>query len=178
MKLKNILIAMGLSGALIGMAHAAPSSTNIVSKKITLTAQINDAMFVSKADGTTWYETEELEPLDQTQKAFSKTLPIRVWTKNSEFNVSLAQPLKMSNGTYEMTNTTVSIFHAGGEGAVTFGKPLKVTQTVAGNGGYDEVHNLKISAKAPTKTETGPSTDGSYSGDLVMLFEPVAASGN
>ncbi|WP_025126721.1 CS1 type fimbrial major subunit [Pseudomonas sp. PH1b] len=177
MKLKHILIAMGLSGALIGMAQAAPASSNTVSKKITLTAQINDAMFVSKADGSTWYETEELEPVDYTQKAFSKTLPIRVWTKNSEFNVSLAQPLKLSNGSYEMTNTTVSISHSGGEAAVTFGTPLKVTQTVVANGGYDEVHSLKIGAKAPIKTATGPSTNGSYSGELVMLFEPVAATG-
>lgn len=175
MNFKVALIAVGLSTMLAGMVQAAPLGENTVSKKITLTAQINDAMFVSKSDGSTWYSTEALEPVDYTQKAFSKTLPVRVWTKGSEFNVSLAQPLKMSNGVYEMTGANVTIGHAGGDSAVTFGAPLKVTQTTAGNGGFDEIHNLKVAVTAPVKTATGPSTNGSYSGDLVMLFEPVAA---
>lgn len=177
MNFKVALIAVGLSSVLVGMAQAATVPANTVSKKITLTAQINDAMFVSKTDGSTWYGTEELAADDYTQKAFSTTLPIRVWTKGSEFNVSLAQPLKMSNGVYEMTGAKVTMGHSGGDSAVTFGAPLKVTQTVTGNGGFDEIHNLKVDVKAPVKTATGPSTNGSYSGDLVMLFEPVAAVG-
>jgi len=177
MNFKVALIAVGLSAALAGLAQAAPVDAQSVSKKITLTAQINDAMFVSKPDGSTWYATEALEPDDYTQKSFSKSLPIRVWTKNSEFNISLAQPLTLSNGSYEMASTGVKITHGSGDSAVVFGAPVKVTQTATGNGGFDEIHNLNITATAPVKSASGPSTNGSYSGDLVMLFEPVAASG-
>ena len=167
MNFKVALIALGLSTALVGMVQAAD---NTVSKKITLTAQINDALFVSKPDGSTWYGTEALEATDYTQKKFSKTLPVRVWSSNDEFNVSLAQPLKMSNGTYEMTNAVVGL----DEQTINYGAPLSVTQTVAGVGGYDQIHNLNISVDAPVKTGSA-GTNGSYSGDLVMIFEPVAS---
>ena len=167
MNFKVALIALGLSTAMVGMVQAAD---NTVSKKITLTAQINDALFVSKPDGSTWYGTEELEAADYTQKKFAKTLPVRVWSTNDEFNVSLAQPLKLTNGNYEMTNAVVDL----GDQAVTYGATLSVTQTTAGVGGYDQVHNLAISVDAPTKVGS-VSTNGSYSGDLVMIFEPVAA---
>lgn len=165
MQLNKILLALGLAGALVGMAHAAP-----VSKSITLTAQINDAIFVSKPDGSTWYGTEALEPADYTQRKFSKTLPIRVWTKTANFNVSLSQPLKMSNGHYEMTGATVNFTHAGGETALEHGKPQKITQVVAGLNGFDEIHNLEISVNSPTQA-AGDNTNGSYNGELVMLFE-------
>ncbi|MDF3202858.1 CS1 type fimbrial major subunit [Pseudomonas sp. 1912-s] len=173
-KINVVFIAMGLSGFLLGGAQAATLPAKPLSKKITLTAKINDSIFVSKPDGSTWYGTEELESVDYTQKEFTKTLPIRVWSKIADFNLTLAQPLKMTNGSYEMADASVSISHVGGEGSVVFGKSLKVTQVVAGNGGFDEVHNLKISAKAPLKT--GASTEGTYSGDLVMIFEPSAGA--
>lgn len=168
MKLNKILFAIGLAAMVAGTANAAS-----VNKKITLTAQINDAIYVSKPDGSSWYGTEELEANNHTQTAFSKTLPIRVWTKEPNFNVSLAQALKISSGVYEMPNAKVKITHGGGEGEVEFGKDLKITQTVQGNGGFDEIHNLNISVDAPTQVAGGPSTNGSYSGDLVMLFEPA-----
>ena len=167
MNFKVALIALGLSGALVGMAQAAD---NTVSKKITLTAQINDALFVSKADGSTWYGTEELAANNHTQTSFSKTLPVRVWSSADDFNVTLAQPLKMSNGAYEMTNAAVSL----NAKPLTYGSALTVDQTVAGVGGYDQIHQLAVSVKAPTKVGT-VSTNGSYSGDLVMLFEPTPA---
>ena len=166
MNFKVALIALGLAGALVGTVQAAD---NTVSKKITLTAQINDGLFVSKADGSTWYGTEELVANDHTQASFSKTLPVRVWSTADDFNVTLAQPLKMSNGAYEMTNAAVSV----DEKALAFGTALTIEQTVAGVGGYDQVHELAINVDAPTKSESGPSTNGSYSGDLVMLFEPT-----
>ena len=166
MNFKVALIALGLAGALVGTVQAADNS---ISKKITLTAQINDGLFVSKADGSTWYGTEELVANNHTQTSFSKTLPVRVWSTADDFNVTLAQPLKMSNGTYEMANAVVSM----GEQALTFGSPITVEQTVAGVGGYDQIHDLAINVDAPTKSATGPSTNGSYSGDLVMLFEPT-----
>ncbi|QVN20273.1 CS1 type fimbrial major subunit [Burkholderia pyrrocinia] len=173
MKLSKLVLAMGVTTALFGMAHTAQADT--VSKKITLTAQINDGIFVSKPDGSTWYGTEELNATDYTQAKFEKTLPVRVWSKNADFNVSLAQPLKMSSGRYEMKNAKVSLSGNSGDAEVTFGAVQKITQVTAGNGGFDEIHNLKINVDAPTQIGTN-STNGSYSGDLVMVFEPVAAA--
>ncbi|MDR0240946.1 MAG: fimbrial protein [Burkholderia sp.] len=174
MKLNKLVLALGVTSALFGVAHTAQADT--VSKKITLTAQINDAIFVSKPDGSTWYGTEELQANDHTQSKFSKTLPVRVWTKNADFNVSLAQPLKMSNGQYEMQNAKVTIGSAAGESEVKFGAVQKITQTTAVTGGYDEIHDLKINVDAPTQVTGKASTNGSYSGDLVAVFEPLAAA--
>lgn len=172
MKLNKILIALGFAGAFAGafagLANAAP-----VSKSITLTAQINDAIFVSKPDGSSWYGTEELEAKDHTQKEFTKTLPIRVWTSSASFRISLAQPLRLSSGPYQMLDPSVFLTHAGGDVIVPFGSTATINQTAADGGGFDEVHNLKISVKSPSPTAKGPSTNGSYSGELVMLFEPL-----
>ncbi|MFJ2362208.1 CS1 type fimbrial major subunit [Pseudomonas sp. NPDC087697] len=175
MKISQLLLALGMGSVLVGTVVAAPLPTNTVSKKITLTAQINDAIFVSKPDGSTWYGTEELDADNYQQKKFSKTLPVRVWTKNADFNVSLAQPLKMSNGSYEMPNAKVSLDSVQGEKVLSFGNAQKITQVVSTADGYDEIHDLNISVDAPAKVGT-LSTNGSYSGDLVMLFEPVAAA--
>lgn len=175
MKYSKLILALGMGSVLISAAYAAPLPTNTVSKKITLTAQINDAIFVSKPDGSTWYGTEELDANDYKQKKFSKELPVRVWTKNPDFNVSLASPLKMSNGNYEMPNALISLGSAQGDKNVTFGAAQKITQTIKTADGFDEIHNLKINVDAPAQIGT-LSTNGSYSGDLVMLFEPVAAS--
>lgn len=173
MKLNKLVLTLGASAALFGMAHTAQAAS--VSKKITLTAQVNDGIFVSKPDGSSWYGQEELEANDYTQSQFSKTLPIRVWTKNGDFNISLAAPLKMSNGNYEMKNAKVALTHVAGESDVTFGAQQKITQHVAGNGGFDEIHNLKVSVDAPTQVGS-LGTNGSYSGDLLVVFEPVAAA--
>lgn len=167
MNFKVALIALGLSTAMVGMVQAAD---NTVSKKITLTAQINDALFVSKPDGSTWYGTEELAANDHTQTSFSKTLPVRVWSTSDNFEVSLAQPLKMSSGAYEMVNAALTLDNQ----VLEFGSVLTVDQTVEGVSGYDQVHELAISVDAPTKVGA-VSTNGSYSGDLVMLFEPTPA---
>jgi len=174
MKLRKLVLAMGVTTALFGIAHTAQAES--VSKKITLNAQISDGIFVSKPDGSTWYGTEELDANDYTQAKFSKTLPIRVWTKNSDFNISLSQQLKLSNGHYEMKNPTVTLSSQKGDAEVKFGAAQKITQTTTGNGGFDEIHNLKINVDSPTQVAGAASTNGSYSGDLVMLFEPVAAA--
>ncbi|MBC9908008.1 MULTISPECIES: fimbrial assembly protein [Achromobacter] len=172
MKLNKILIALGLAGAFAGVAHAATPAEKTVTKSITLTAQINDAIFVSKPDGSTWYGTEELEPADYRQLTFSKTLPIRIFSKTAGINVKLSQPLKMSNGHLEMTNAQVILTHAAGDQVLAYDKPNKITQVVQGNGGFDEIHNLEISVDSPQQTN-GQPTNGSYSGNLVMLFEPA-----
>ncbi|UVE69756.1 fimbrial protein [Burkholderia pyrrocinia] len=174
MKLSKLILALGVSGALFGLAQTAQADA--VSKKITLTAQINDAIFVSKPDGSTWYGTEELTPTDYSQTRFTKVLPVRVFTKSPDFNVSLAQPLKMSSGAYEMKEAKVTLSSQAGPQEVKFGDVQKITQTTSGNGGFDETHNLTIDVKAPSQVGQ-ISTNGSYSGDLVMVFEPVAASG-
>lgn len=173
MKLNKILIALGLAGAFAGVAHAAP-----VTKTITLTAQIHDAIFVSKPDGSTWYGTEELDAKDYKQMEFSKTLPIRIWTKiASGVNVQLARPLQMSNGLYQMTDAKVTMSNSNGLAPVEvkFGTEGKIAQTTkAADGSYDDLHDLKIFVKAPIKAANSTaSTNGSYSGDLVLLFEPV-----
>lgn len=168
MKLSKVLIAFGLAGAFASVAHAAN-----VTKSITLKAQIHDAIFVSKPDGSTWYGTEELNAKDYKQTEFTKTLPIRVWTKNVNFNVQLDKPLQLSNGIFQMTDATVSISHSGGTADVKYGTPATVTQVAQTSDGYDEVHDLKISVKAPVKAANSKAdTNGSYSGDLVLLFEP------
>ncbi|MBN3823260.1 fimbrial assembly protein [Burkholderia sp. Ac-20384] len=178
MKLSKLVLAMGVTTALFGMAHTAQAETasNTVSKKITLTAQINDALFVSKPDGSTWYGTEELSATDYTQKNFEKSLPVRIWSSNADVNVSLAQPLKMSSGKFEMKGVKVELSSNAGDTEVKFGKAQTIKQVSGAVGNYDEVHNLKISAAAPD-APVGVSTNGSYSGDLVMVFEPVAAAG-
>ncbi|KVD41209.1 fimbrial assembly protein [Burkholderia ubonensis] len=174
MKFRKLVLALGITGALFGVAHTAQADPS-VSKKITVTAQINDAMFVSKPDGSSWYATEELAPSDYKQTKFSKTVPVRVWSKNAEFNVSLAQPLKLSNGKYEMKNAKVTMGSTAGDAEVKFGSVQKITQTTAGNGGFDEVHDVTIDVESPEQVGN-LSTNGSYSGDLVLVFEPVAAA--
>ena len=169
MNFKVALIALGLSGALAGVVQAADGS---ISKKITLTANINDGLYVSKPDGTAWYSTEELAANNYTQTSFSKQLPVRVWSTANDFNVTLAQPLKMSNGTYEMSNAVVSM----GEDVISFDSPVTIKQTIAGVGGYDQIHNVDINVDAPTKAAKGPSTNGSFSGVLVLLIEPTPSA--
>ncbi len=177
MKIRKLVLALGASSALAGIAHAGQVSTEAVVKKITLTAHIGDSIFVSKPDGSTWYGTVELDADDYTQQTFNKTLPIRVWTKNPDFTVTLAHPLKLSNGSYEMANAQVVLTSAGGTSVVAPGATSKITQVKQAEGGFDEVHDLKIRVAAPARTGAA-STNGSYGGDLVLLFEPTASSGD
>ncbi|MEB7861189.1 fimbrial protein [Raoultella ornithinolytica] len=164
MNLSKIILALCLGSTLVSIAHAAP-----VSKKIMLTAQINDAIFVSKPDGSTWYSTEELYADDYKQTHFSRTLPVRVYSTKADFNVSLAQPLQMLNGALMLQNPSV-VF---GAADFTHGSK-KITQTTPGAdaGTFDQTYELKIGVDGPT-VATGESRNGSYSGELVMLFEPA-----
>lgn len=165
--MKKILLSVVATAILsTGMAHAA----NGVKKEITIVANINDAIFVSKPDGSTWYDKEELFAKDYTQTEFaSNDLPVRVYTTDNEVNVSLVQPLTINRADGAQLSNVVVNF-AGK--TVVQGTPLKVMQTTTAPGGYDNTYTLKIDAKAPTNA-TG-STNGSYQGELVMLFEPKA----
>ena len=164
--MKKILLSVVAAAVLsTGMAHAAG-----INKEIAIVANINDAIFVSKPDGSTWYDKEELFAKDYTQTSFaSNDLPVRVYTTDTEVNVSLVQPLTVARADgAQLSNVAVSF--AGK--AVAQGTPLKITQTTTAPGGYDNTYTLKITANAPTNA-TG-STNGAYQGDLVMLFEPKA----
>ncbi|KWE46267.1 fimbrial assembly protein [Burkholderia ubonensis] len=178
MDIGKLILALGVSGALAGIAHAGQPSTQAVVKKITLTAHIGDSIFVSGPDGSASYDMVELTADDNTQKTFSKTLPIRVWTKSPDFTVTLARPLRLVNGHDEMTNARVTLTAVDGTSVVATDSVRTVTQVRPGDGGgFDEIHNLKISANAPARNGAARA-NGSYSGDLVLLFEPTAASGD
>ncbi|WP_260463967.1 hypothetical protein [Burkholderia sp. Bp8963] len=88
----------------------------------------------------------------------------------------LMQPLKLSNGNYEMTHAKVALTSNAGDAEIAQGAPRKVTQVKLGSDGYDEVHNLKISVDVPIR-QGAVSTNGSYSGGLVLMFEPAASAG-
>ncbi|WP_431823944.1 CS1 type fimbrial major subunit [Burkholderia sp. F1] len=153
-------------------------SLQAVVKKITLTAHVGDSIFASWPDGSASYGVVELTADDNTQKTFSKTLRIRVWTKSPDFTVTPARPLRLSNGHDEMTNAKVTLTGADRTSVVAPDTVRKVTQVRPGDGGgIDEIHNLKISANAPARNGAARA-NGSYSGDLVLLFEPTAASGD
>ncbi|MHA7848229.1 CS1 type fimbrial major subunit [Serratia sp. D1N4] len=165
--MKKILLSVVATAILsTSMAQAADG----VKKEITIVANINDAIFVSKPDGSTWYDKEELFAKDYTQTEFaSNDLPVRVYTTDNEVNVSLVQPLTVARADgAQLSNVAISF--AGKP--VVQGTPLKVTQTTTAPGGYDNTYTLKINAKAPTNA--AGTTNGSYQGDLVMLFEPKA----
>ncbi|WP_199063797.1 hypothetical protein [Serratia sp. ASV30] len=52
------------------------------------------------------------------------------------------------------------------------GASTEIKQTEKSGSEYDQVYNLNINLDAPVEAN-GLSTGGNYSGDLVMLFEPV-----
>lgn len=165
--MKKIILATVIACAFVSTVNANP--TNTVTKSITLTAQINDSLFVSKPDGSTWYSSEELDAKDYTQKSFSKTLPVRVWSKADNFNVRLAQPLSMTNAGLAMANVKASWGQSTGVDELSTASDVNVKQLTPGAEGtdFDGVYDLTITADAPAS-----ATNGVYSGDLVMLFEP------
>jgi len=163
---KIILSVITMAILSTGMVHAADG----VKKEITIVATINDAIFVSKPDGNTWYDKEELFAKDYTQTEFaSNDLPVRIYTTDTEVNVSLVQPLIITRADGAQLSA-VTVNFAGKP--VVQGTPVKLTQTTTAPGGYNNTYTLKVNAKAPTNA-TG-STNGQYQGDLVMMFEPKA----
>ncbi|WP_114192395.1 CS1 type fimbrial major subunit [Edaphovirga cremea] len=168
--MKKILLSVVAAAILsTGMAHAADG----VEKKINLVATINDAIYVSKPDGKSWYTTEELYAKDYTQTEFaSNVLPVRIFSKAEKVAVSLVQAVVIhkDNGA-EFKNVVVNFA----------GEPLPatgvntITQTTQVSGNYDNIYNLQILADAPTMVVGDPAetNNGQYQGDLVMLFEPT-----
>jgi hypothetical protein len=165
--MKKILLSVVAAAILsTGMAHAADG----VEKKINLVATINDAIYVSKPDGKSWYTTEELYAKDYTQTEFaSNVLPVRIFSKAEEINVSLVQAVVIHKDDGAQFQNVVVNF--AGEALPEPGNVNTITQTTALNGGFDNIYDLQILADAPAAS-TIESNNGQYQGDLVMLFEP------
>lgn len=164
MKLNKIIIAIGLSAASIGVATAADPMT----KSIDLKATVNDTIYVSKPDGSTWYDTvEELEANNHTQTKFTKKLQVRVYSSMNGFQVSLASPLSLQNG--GLTMTTVA--KLGDKTLSTTAEKIKMT-TAASTGApaHDQVYDLDIEATPPAVVKD-VSRNGAYTGKLAMVFE-------
>lgn len=78
----------------------------------------------------------------------------------------------MSNGNYEMPNANITVDTGAGSKPLATGTATEIKQTEKSGSEYDQVYNLNINLDAPVEAN-GLSTGGNYSGDLVMLFEPV-----
>ncbi|WP_158610233.1 fimbrial assembly protein [Herminiimonas sp. KBW02] len=166
MKLNSILFALGMGVFFYSPVHAQP-----IVKTIKLTAHISDTIHISKPDGASWYGEEALLPTDRKQTSFSNTFPIRIWSNQADFNMLLVQPLRMVNGGYEMTDARVSVLQNNVERELT-SQSMAMKQTRAEADGYDQIYQLKVSAKPPVRTPGGADINGYYRGDLIVLFEP------
>ncbi|AWV02760.1 hypothetical protein DM992_25665 [Burkholderia sp. JP2-270] len=161
------------------IAHAGPTSPQAVVKKIALTAHIGDSLFVPKPDNSAWYDVVELNATDRTQQSFASTLPIRVRTTNPDINVTLLQPLRLSNGRAEMAHAKVVLTGNAGNAEIASGSARTLTLVKPardGFDGYDETRNLKVSAHVPAVSGAA-STNGTYHGDPVLMFEPATSAG-
>lgn len=179
MKIRTHLATLVACGALTGIAHAGPTSPQAVVKTIRLTAHIGDSLFASKPDDTA-YDVVELNAMDGAQQTFAATLPIRMRTTNPDINVTVLQPLRLSNGRDDMVNAKV-VLMTGGAGTADIvpgaARPLTlVSRGHDGFDGYDETRNVKISAQAPVAGDA-VSPNRHYRGDLVLVFEPAASAG-
>lgn len=130
---KIILLATAAAIFSSGLAHAEG-----LKKEITIVATINDAIFVSKPDGSSWYDKEELFAKDYTQTEFSsKNLPVRIYSSVKEVNVSLVQPLTIIRGDgAQLLGVTINF--AGQP--IVMGTPAKVMQTNVATGGFDNTY--------------------------------------
>ncbi|WP_081081137.1 hypothetical protein [Burkholderia territorii] len=109
MKIGKCIIAAAGCIAFTGIVHAGPTSPQAVVKTIRLTARIDDSLFVSKPDTAAGYGVVELKPTGGARRAFGATLPVRIYTTNPDIHVALLQPLTLSNGRCDMTDTKVML---------------------------------------------------------------------
>lgn len=165
MKLSKLILAISLSAASIGVATAADPRT----MSIDLKATINDSIFVSKPDGSTWYDTEELEPDSYKQTKFTKKLPVRIYSSLNGFQVSLVSPLSLVNGGLTMS----AAVKLDGKTLSGTAQSIKMTTLAGGTApatAHDQQYDLEIDATAPVAA-AGTSRNGVYTGKLAMIFE-------
>ena len=177
MKIGKYIIAAGACIAFTGLAQAGPTSPHAVVKTIRLTAHIGDSLFVSTSGGAAAHGVVELNATDGSPQTFGATLPIRVYTTNPDVRVALLQPLRLSNGRYDMTDAKVVLADKAGGADIAHDGARTLTLVKPGINGYDETRNLTIRANAPA-TRGAAGVNGSYRGDLVLMFEPVASAGD
>jgi hypothetical protein len=156
-----------------GMIHAQETPLG-VTKTIKIIANISDSIFVSRPDGGGWYDTVSLLATDGTQKSFAADIPVQVWTSTPGVSVSLVHPLDLirTDAAYKMERVNVKFGDGGSTGKDLSASSVSQTfvqKTKIGNG-YQSVYYLQIKANSPTNADRA-TTQGLYTGDLVMLFE-------
>lgn len=178
MRFDQCLAVIGLCSALSAVAHADPAAPQAVVKRIKLVAHIGDSLFVTKLDHAP-YDVVELTATGNSGQMMTATVPIHLRTTDPDVNVTLLQPLRLSNGRDDLTNAKVMLKGKSGDveivantaRVIAMGKPASDDFV-----GFDEVHQVKISAKAPAASEPSP-VSRSYRGDVVLIFEPTAYAG-
>ncbi|WP_411705805.1 CS1 type fimbrial major subunit [Edaphovirga cremea] len=174
MKINKLALTIA-TGLLIfsGITQAQERNPSVI-KTITITANISDSIYVSRPGGQGWYDTVSLASTDGTQTSFNSTIPVQVWSTTKGFNVSLVHPLEIirTDSAYKMQGVNIKLAEGGNKGKdlSASGNAQTFTQKLRVGNGYEDVYQLQVNAKPPSALNN-VSTKGSYSGDLVLLFE-------
>ncbi|RQS58214.1 hypothetical protein DID99_05935 [Burkholderia sp. Bp8986] len=180
MKIHHQLAALAACCALTGLTYAGPTSPQAVVKKITLTANIGDSLFVSRPDNSALGDVVELNATGGAQQTVGATLPIRVRATNPDINVVLLRPSGSPSGVDGLADVKVGLTdNAGNRGMVPgAGRPVRLAKRGHdGFDGYDETHDVKISAHVQDVRGTGQPTVGRNPASVVLVFEPAASAG-
>ncbi|EDT41730.1 hypothetical protein [Burkholderia ambifaria] len=180
MKIHLQLAALAACGALTGSADAGPTSPQAVVKTIKLTAHIGDSLFVSKPDDSAWNDVVELTAMDSTQQNFGATLPIRVRTTSPDIHVVLLPPPGSLNGAEGPADTKVALTGNAGNPDMVSSAGRTITLVKRGRDafdGFDETHDLQVSAPAPVVRATAAPAGAREPRNLVLVFEPAASAG-
>lgn len=178
MRFDRCLAVIALCSTLTAVAHAGPVAPQAVVKRVKLVAHIGDSLFVTKPDQTA-YGLVELTATGSSAQVLTATVPIRLRTTDPEVNVTLLQPLRLSNGRDDLANVKVVLKSNSDdvEIAANVGRALTIGKLARDDfSGFDEVRQVKISAKAPEASGASP-VYGSYRGNMVLIFEPTASAG-
>ncbi|AOJ91229.1 hypothetical protein WS87_31405 [Burkholderia sp. MSMB0856] len=178
MRFGRCVAVVGLCSALTTIAHAGPETSHTVVKQVKLVAHIGDSLFVTKLDRTA-YGVVELTAIGSSGPALTATVPIHIRTTDPDVRVTLQQPLRLSNGRGDLANAKVELMGKSGDVEIVAnaGRVLTLEKPACdGFGGFDEVRQVKITAKVLAISEASPA-NASYRGDMVLIFEPTASAG-